>query len=198
MKRTLAAILALAMVLTLLPAAALAAAPSVPAFTPTAGSYTSTQNVTISATGANSIYYSFSAPNVTKDNGTLYTGALNIATTTTIYAIAYSEAAGGGEASDGVGSATFTINPPPAPAKLGTPQGVSFSGTTLNWTAVPNATSYDVALTVPGGAVLPAKNSATNSIVLATDMATAGDYSATVIAKGDPSTHTDRDGMIVV
>jgi hypothetical protein len=78
-----------------------------PTFSPAAGTYSSTQTVTISdATGGASIYYTMDGSTPTTSS-TLYTAPLTVATTTTVKAIA----AAAGYTNSAVGSATYTITP---------------------------------------------------------------------------------------
>jgi hypothetical protein len=80
---------------------------SAPTFSPAAGTYSSTQTVTISeVTGGASIYYTVDGSTPTTSS-TLYTAPLTVATTTTVKAIA----AAAGYTNSAVGSATYTITP---------------------------------------------------------------------------------------
>jgi Malectin domain/Chitobiase/beta-hexosaminidase C-terminal domain len=84
-----------------------------PAFMPAAGTYTSAQSVSISDTTAGaSIYYTTDGSTPTTSS-TLYTGAVSIATTTTLKAIA---SLGGVNSSETDGTYTITTTPPPPPA----------------------------------------------------------------------------------
>ena len=78
-----------------------------PTFSPVAGSYTSTQNVTLScATEGTTIYYTTNGSAPTSSS-TAYSSAISVSETTTINAIAYKS-----DNSSVVSSATFTIVPP--------------------------------------------------------------------------------------
>jgi len=79
---------------------------TVPSFTPIAGSYTGTQSVTLSATSGDAIYYTIDGSSPTTGS-TLYSGAVSVAVTTTIKAIA----ARTGCASSDIASAIYTITP---------------------------------------------------------------------------------------
>lgn len=57
-----------------------------PEASPSAGLYNSTQSVTLSATGASYIRYSTSSNPADCSSGTLYSGAISVSSTTTIYA----------------------------------------------------------------------------------------------------------------
>lgn len=84
-------------------------APSIatPTFSPAAGTYTEAQNVTISCKTENATIY-YTTDGSTPDNtSTEYTGAISVAETTTIKAIAYV-----GESASNVASATYTILTP--------------------------------------------------------------------------------------
>jgi len=77
-----------------------------PTFSPAGGTYSSAQAVTIStATSGAAIRYTTDGSTPTASTGTLYSGAVNIAATTTLKAIAYA----GGMADSAVATATYTI-----------------------------------------------------------------------------------------
>jgi len=92
-----------------------------PTFSPGAGTYASTQNVTISsATPGASIRYTVDGTTPTETHGTVYSGPVSISTPTTLQAIAYES----GFANSTVSSASYvittqtqvaapTFNPPP-------------------------------------------------------------------------------------
>ncbi len=80
-----------------------------PVFIPNGGTFTSSVSVTITcATDGASIFYTSDGTNPSDTNGTAYTSAITLTTTTTLKAIAY---ASGFDPSD-IASATFTINKP--------------------------------------------------------------------------------------
>ncbi|MCX6756108.1 MAG: chitobiase/beta-hexosaminidase C-terminal domain-containing protein [Candidatus Nomurabacteria bacterium] len=62
--------------------------PSIPVSNPVAGLYNSTQSVSLSATGSDSIRYSTSGTPANCSSGTLYTGAISVSTSQTIYTLA--------------------------------------------------------------------------------------------------------------
>ena len=114
-----------------------AAAVATPTFSPAAGTYTEVQNVTIScATTGAEIHYTLdgTTPDATSD---LYSDPINIASTTTVKAIAVL----GGESS-AVATATYTINLPtvatptfsPAAGTYTEAQNVTISTTTADAT----------------------------------------------------------------
>jgi hypothetical protein len=77
-----------------------------PTFSPGGGTYTSAQNVTISTTtGGASIRYTTDGSTPSSTTGTIYSGPVNIGTTTTLKAIAYKN----GMTNSTVTSATYTI-----------------------------------------------------------------------------------------
>ncbi|HTB81245.1 MAG TPA: putative Ig domain-containing protein, partial [Opitutaceae bacterium] len=85
------------------------AAAAAPVFSLAAGVYTSPQNVTItSTTSGASIRYTTDNSTPTETNGTLYSGAVSISSTTTLKAIAYKS----GFTDSGVTSGIYTINAP--------------------------------------------------------------------------------------
>ena len=93
-----------------------------PTFSPGTGSYGSTQSVTISATGGSVICYNTTGSPATNGTtgcttGTLYTGAVSVSTSETLYAVS----GGTGYTDSSVGSATYTISAGPTIAAVGTP-----------------------------------------------------------------------------
>jgi hypothetical protein len=102
--------------------------PSAPVFTPAAGTYATTQLVSITSAGAASIYYTTNGTTPTTAS-TLYTGPVSIATTTTLRAIGVNTAG-----SSAVTSGTYTIltspSSPifsPAPGTYSTAQSVTIT-----------------------------------------------------------------------
>jgi hypothetical protein len=78
-----------------------------PVFSPAAGTYPSTQNVSVtSATGGASIRYTTDTSTPSETAGTLYSGPVNITTTTTLKALAYES----GFTDSNITSGTYTIN----------------------------------------------------------------------------------------
>jgi sugar lactone lactonase YvrE len=102
-----------------------------PTFSPAAGTYTSTQSVTISDTTVEAaIYYTTNGTPPTTSS-TKYTGAISVSSTETLEAIAV----GTGYSASAVSSATYTINRPTA-----TP---SFSPAGGTYTSIQNVTIND-------------------------------------------------------
>lgn len=98
-----------------------------PVFTPAAGEYYGTQSVTLScATAGAEVYYTLDGIDPTSAS-TKYTGAISIASTTTIKAVAIK-----GENSSAVVSATYTILAP-----LATMQAIFDKATAVGGTATP-------------------------------------------------------------
>jgi RHS repeat-associated protein len=97
-----------------------------PTFSPTGGTYSSTQSVTISTTTSGAqIVYTTDGSTPTKTHGTQYGGAITVASTTTINAIAFVPAS---IKTSSVGSATYTINPPVATPTF-SPTGGTYTST---------------------------------------------------------------------
>jgi AraC-like DNA-binding protein len=100
---------------------------------PAAGTYTSTQSVTItSATIGASIRYTTDGSMPTESNGTLYSGPMFIGTTTTLNVIAYKA----GYSDSNLTNATYTLN---LPLVAATPIFSSAAG--LHTVAISSATS---------------------------------------------------------
>ena len=146
------------------PTATFAIQPAVatPAFSPTPGSYTTTQSVTIStSTSGATIRYTTDGSTPSETAGTVYSGAITVSATTTINAIAYES----GYTDSAVASGTFTIQPTvatptftPTPGTYTTTQSVTIStgtsGATIRFTtdgSTPSETAgtvYSSAITV--------------------------------------------------
>ena len=105
---------------------------STPTFSPAAGTYGSAQSVTISSSSSGAIIcYSTSGTPQTNgaggcNVGTLYTGAISVSSSQTLYAVA----GGTGYTDSSVGSAAYTISSTPqAATPTFSPVGGSYSGT---------------------------------------------------------------------
>ncbi|HXB02146.1 MAG TPA: chitobiase/beta-hexosaminidase C-terminal domain-containing protein, partial [Opitutaceae bacterium] len=131
-----------------------------PVFSPAAGTYTNTQNVSItSATGGASIRYTTDGSTPSETAGTLYSGAVNISTTTTLKAIAYES----GYTDSSITSATYTISAPTVSTPTFSPAGGTYSsaqnvtisdstsGATIYYTT--NCTTPTTSSTVYSGAI---------------------------------------------
>jgi N-acetylneuraminic acid mutarotase len=153
-----------------------------PAFTPAAGSYTSTQAVTISNGMVNAAIYYTTDGSTPSSASILYTSPVAVAATETLNAIAIAS----GYPNSGVGSALFTLHPPVATPTFGPASGtygnvpllVSLSDTT------PGATIY---YTTDGSTPTTSSTVYTNPIpVSATEtlnaFATAAGYSVSAVA----------------
>ena len=106
---------------------------STPTFSPGAGTYGSAQSVTISTAGGSVICYNTTGSPATDGNtgcttGTLYTGAVTVSTSETLYAVA-----GGLDWLDSsIGSAAYVIGSPTAATPtFSPPAGAVASGTTI-------------------------------------------------------------------
>jgi glucosylceramidase len=94
-----------------------------PTFSPTSGTFTSTQSVTISdATSGAAIYYTTDG-SIPTASSTAYTKAFSVASTKTIQAIAVAS----GYTNSSVASATYTINLPAAATPTFSPAAGTFS-----------------------------------------------------------------------
>jgi thermitase len=168
-------------------AAAPAAAPS---FNPPAGTYTSTQSVTISSTTPGvSIRYTTDGTTPSPTAGSLYTGPVMIGATTTLQAVAYSNTI----PASTVSSALYTINSGSnlqvtaltcSPASL-TSSATASCAVTLSGAADPSGTvvtlqSNSALLTVPPSLTVPAR--ATTASFAATAGTISSNQTATVAA----------------
>jgi hypothetical protein len=111
----------------------LAAPAAAPTFSPAAGSYSSTQTVSISdATAGAAIYYTSDGTTPTTGS-TLYSGPITVSKTQTIEAIATSP----DYVTSAVASALYTINlPPPSFAIAGTPVSLSAGEASANTSTI--------------------------------------------------------------
>ena len=108
-----------------------------PTFSTPAGTYTAAQNVTINcATDGASIYYTTNGTDPTNESDP-YNGAINVASTTTIKAIAYV-----GEDASNIAVATYTILTPTTIADARSAENNETVCTTGTVTSVSGATAY--------------------------------------------------------
>jgi hypothetical protein len=121
-----------------------------PTFTPATGTYTAVQSVTIAdATAGASIYYTINGTAPTTASA-VYGGPITVSGTETINAIAIAISAGYSQSA--VGSATYTINLPPAPAPTFSPVAGTYAGpqtVTLSDTATGASFYYTLDGTTP-------------------------------------------------
>jgi hypothetical protein len=102
-----------------------AGAVAAPAFSPGGGTYSSAQSVTItSSTSGATIRYTTNGTNPTSTTGTVYSGQVSIAATTTLKAIAYKS----GMTDSSVTSATYTISASTVAAPAFSPGGGTYTG----------------------------------------------------------------------
>ena len=142
-----------------------------PTFSPAAGTYSTTQTVTIStATSGASIRYTTDGSTPTETAGTLYTGAITVSSTTTVKALAYKS----GYSDSSVASATYTILPVaatptfnPSAGTYGTTQTVTISTTTsgaLMRYTTDGSTPTETAGTLYTGAITVSSTATLNAI----------------------------------
>lgn len=120
-----------------------------PSISPNGGSFTSSQQVTLStATTGASIRYTTDGSNPTSSNGALYSSPFTITSTTTIKAIAYQT----GSTDSAVTSATFTLSTPPSSGGGG---GGGGGGSSNRPPSTPPGTPNPPSTPSPSGVVLP-------------------------------------------
>ena len=96
-----------------------------PTFSPAAGTYTSTQNVTIADTTAGAvIYYTTNGTTPTTTTSSIYSGPIAVNATETVKAIAVAT----GLTNSAVGSAAYTINLPAAATPTFSPAAGTYTG----------------------------------------------------------------------
>ena len=115
------------------------AAAATPSFSPAAGTYTSTQTVTIStATPSATIYYTTNGSTPTTSSP-VYSGPITVSATETLSAIAVAT----GDSSSAVGSAAYTITPPATTPSFSPAAGTYTSTQTVTISsATPSAKIY--------------------------------------------------------
>jgi hypothetical protein len=177
-----------------------------PTFSPAAGTYTSAQSVTIScATSGASIYYTTDGtdPNNT-GNGTLYSGAISVTSTTTIKAIAYAD----GFDPSAIASATYTINTAPTitVTDVSVPAFSTTAGSTQSETITVSGTNLtgDITLALSGtdaaafslseNSITPTAGSVTDKVITITYAPTApGSHTATLTLSSTGAENVVRD-----
>lgn len=181
-----------------------------PQFSPGGGTYTSTQNVTITtSTSGATIRYTTDGSNPSPTTGTIHSGSIAISTTSTLKAIAYKN----GMTDSSIASATYTINTgggqvaapsfSPGGGSYSTAQNVtistSTSGATIRYTtngSTPTATSGSVY----SGAVSISSSSTLKAIAYKSGMTDSAVTSATYTIGGGSSgvsapTHPNQTGL---
>jgi predicted CXXCH cytochrome family protein len=142
---------------------------STPTFTPAAGTYYTTQSVTIADTTPGvTIYYNTDGTTPPNSTSTIYSGTpIPVTANTTIHAVAVGS---GGLGNSLMASATYTIQTPapilsPAPGTFTTPQsvtltdatpGVTFYYTTNGTTPTTASTQYTAAIPLSAGTTIQA------------------------------------------
>lgn len=176
-----------------------------PVFTPTEGSYTSVQSVTISnGSSTDHIHYTTDGSEPTSAS-TLYTGAISVSTTTTIKAIAYDSSDANPSS---VVSATYTINLDPTititestvpeiNAETGTSKSeiIHVSGTNLtgNINLSISGTNSDL-FSVSPSSITPASGTVSDTEVTITySPSSTGTHTATLTASSSGAMNVTRD-----
>lgn len=128
-----------------------------PTASPAAGTYTSTQSVTLTATGANSIHYTTDNTTPTCTTGSTYGSAISVSSSLTIKAIScyansnastvssnsYTISVSGGGGGGGGGSTTLPITDIIAPTISNVVvSNISSSGATITWTTNESSLSW--------------------------------------------------------
>ena len=152
-----------------------------PTFSPAAGTYTSTQNVTISdTTSGATIYYTTNGTTPTTSS-TVYAGAIAVSATETIEAIAVAT----GDTNSAVATATYTITPPAATPAFSPAAGTYTSAQSVTISdATAGATIY---YTTDGSTPTTASSKYTAAIAVASTetikaIAAAAGYSSSTVA----------------
>ena len=158
-------------------------AAATPTFSPAAGSYTSAQTVTISDTTSGAkIYYTTDGTTPTTSS-TLYSGAISVAATKTLKAIAVAS----GFSNSAAGSAAYTINLPaatptfsPAAGTYATAQTVTISDTTAGATIyyTTDGSTPTTSSTVYSGAITVSATKTIKAIATASGFSTSAAGSA--------------------
>lgn len=117
-----------------------------PSFSPTGGTFSSAQNVTVStATGGAAIRYTTDGSTPSSTSGIVYSGAINISSTTTLKAIAYKS----GMTDSAIQTDTYTISSQ-VEAPVFSPSG-GFYTSTQNVTITSGTSGATIRFTTDGG-----------------------------------------------
>jgi hypothetical protein len=151
---------------------------SAPTFSPGGGTYSSSQNVTItSSTSGASIRYTLDGSTPSGTAGTVYSSPVSISSTKTLKAIAYKS----GSTNSSVTSATYTIT-------SSTPPTVNFEAESLTYTASGATASVQTDTNSSGGKWIElAGNSTGDNISFAIPSVVAGTYQVKMEWKGNTS-----------
>ncbi len=145
-----------------------------PMFSPGGGTYATAQNVSITSSSGASIRYTTDGSTPSEVSGTVYSGPVNISTTTTLQAIAYES----GFIDTTVTSATYTIGSPP--------QTYNFEAESLSYTGSGATTSVQTDSNSSGGKwVELAGNSTGDHIDFTIPSMVAGTYQLQMEWKGN-------------
>ncbi len=146
-------------------------------FSPGGGTYSSAQDITIStSTSGASIRYTTDGSTPTETHGTVYSGAVHIASTTTLEAIGYKS----GDTDSNITSAIYTIS-----TGGGGGGTTSFEAESLSYTGSGATTSVQTDVNSSGGKwVELAGNSVGDSITFTTPSIAAGTYQLQMEYKG--------------
>jgi glucosylceramidase len=155
-----------------------------PQFSPAGGTFTSTQSVTISeSTAGATIYYTLDGSTPTTSS-TKYTTPLSISSTTTVNAIA----AESGYTNSSVGTQTYTINLPAAPAPQFSPAPGTYA-TTQSVTLSDTVTGATIYYTTDGSTPTTSSTAYSTPIGISTTtavnaIAVASGYTTSSVASG--------------
>ncbi len=112
---------------------------SSPSASPSAGTYTSAQSVSLSASSANSIRYTVNGDTPSCTSGSVYSSAINIGSSQTVKAIACYLEEGGSTSPSTVASFSYAINIPTPPSSGG---GGGGGGASINYCSAVTYTDW--------------------------------------------------------